>query len=324
MKKIPLFLWAVLWARLLGAQDLPLPVPPGQSEGAFRQTLIEQARRYLGVPYVYGGTSPQGFDCTGLIYYVYQQVARHTLPRSTRHMAVYGRQIPADQAQPGDIFIFDTTGGPSHAGLYLGNGQLLHAASAGPRTGVIISSMEERYYRTRFLYGRLVIRPLPPSPEPAPTPSPRPAPSPAPGPEPRPAPGPAPLPPPAPNPPTVVTPPSPDPAPDRPLTTFDLIVAPRALRVYDRLPFLQNTLVEAELRGPSGLQVELQLIRGDYEGGTGTVAARQSLTLEGEGREVRSRAWLVDAPGPWALVVRDNSGAERALRVWRTLRPEDL
>jgi cell wall-associated NlpC family hydrolase len=118
-------------------------VPGGRPEAA------SIALQYLGVPYQWGGSSPSaGFDCSGLVMYVYAQLGVQ-LPHFAAGQYGYGTAVPRDQLQPGDLVFFD---GLSHVGIYLGNGQLVHA----PHTGdvVRIASLSEfagRYVGARRL-----------------------------------------------------------------------------------------------------------------------------------------------------------------------------
>jgi cell wall-associated NlpC family hydrolase len=104
------------------------------------------AERYLGVPYVYGGASPRGFDCSGLVMYVYAQLGV-SLPHYTVAQYNYGDSVsvPRDQLEPGDLVFF---AGLGHVGIYVGNGQFIHA----PHTGdvVRIDSLSEGWYSSEY------------------------------------------------------------------------------------------------------------------------------------------------------------------------------
>lgn len=115
---------------LMGSmQGLPgAPMPSGS-------TVAASAEQYLGVPYVWGGSSPQGFDCSGLVQYVYGQFGIG-LPRTTLEQVNSGTAVPnLSQALPGDLVFFPgadgTASAPGHVGIYLGNGQMI----AAPETG---------------------------------------------------------------------------------------------------------------------------------------------------------------------------------------------
>ncbi|NFK77812.1 CHAP domain-containing protein [Clostridium botulinum] len=89
--------------------------------------VISYARQYLGTPYVYGGTSPSGFDCSGFVQYVYKNAAGISLPRTTYDQIGVGSRVSQDQLQPGDL-VFPDAG---HVGIYIGGGQMIHASKPG-------------------------------------------------------------------------------------------------------------------------------------------------------------------------------------------------
>ena len=102
--------------------------------------VVGIALQYLGIPYVWGGSSPStGFDCSGFVMYVYAQVGV-SLPHHAAAQWNYGTAVPRDQLAPGDLVFFSGLG---HMGIYIGGGQFVHA----PHTGdvVKISSMDERW-----------------------------------------------------------------------------------------------------------------------------------------------------------------------------------
>ena len=89
--------------------------------------VISYARQYLGTPYVWGGTSPNGFDCSGFVQYVYRNAAGISLPRDTYGQIGAGSRVSQDQLQPGDL-VFPNAG---HVGIYIGGGQMIHAPKSG-------------------------------------------------------------------------------------------------------------------------------------------------------------------------------------------------
>ncbi|MBO0525056.1 CHAP domain-containing protein [Clostridium botulinum] len=89
--------------------------------------VISYARQYLGTPYVWGGTSPNGFDCSGFVQYVYRNAAGISLPRDTYGQVGAGSRVSQDQLQPGDL-VFPDAG---HVGIYIGGGQMIHASKPG-------------------------------------------------------------------------------------------------------------------------------------------------------------------------------------------------
>lgn len=108
--------------------------------------MIATAKQYMGTPYVWGGTSPSGFDCSGFLHYVFLQNGV-TIPRTVA--TIYEKGTHVESPSRGDLVFFETyKEGPSHAGIYLGNGQFIHASSS---KGVTISSMDNPYWSPRYL-----------------------------------------------------------------------------------------------------------------------------------------------------------------------------
>ena len=105
-------------------------------------SVVETALQYVGYPYVYGGTSPSGFDCSGFVQYVFAQHGIG-LPRMSGEQGRAGTQIPASEAQPGDLVVW----GESHIAIYIGDGMIVHAST--PATGVKVSSLYGSYYFSR-------------------------------------------------------------------------------------------------------------------------------------------------------------------------------
>ena len=107
---------------------LPTPAPANLVGGHPEAATI--AMQYLGVPYVWGGSTPSGFDCSGLVMYVFAQLGI-SLPHYAAAQYGYGTPVAADQLQPGDLVFFDGLG---HVGIYIGGGQMIHA----PHTGDVV------------------------------------------------------------------------------------------------------------------------------------------------------------------------------------------
>ena len=116
-----------------------------------RQKMIAYSKQFVGVPYVYGGASKSGMDCSGLIFTIANDAIGVKLPRSTSGLYSTVRIIKDSEKEPGDLVFFKTVGNKiSHVGLYMGNNQFIHAASDGPNTGVIISSLKESYWSSTY------------------------------------------------------------------------------------------------------------------------------------------------------------------------------
>lgn len=122
-------------------------------ESGLRTSLVSSARGYLGIPYLFGGTTERGFDCSGLTGAVYRLNGLQ-LPRSSRDQFEAGRPVDLDDARPGDLLFFDTSGDgrPNHVGIYAGRGVFVHA----PRSGQVIreDDLADRYFRRAFLGAR--------------------------------------------------------------------------------------------------------------------------------------------------------------------------
>ena len=109
-----------------------------------------QALSFLGVNYKWGSSNPErGFDCSGLVTHVFQQVAGMVLPRNSQSMSKVGEKIDKVDLLPGDLVFFNTRRQPnSHVGIYIGDERFVHAPSRGGE--VEISDMQEGYWKKRF------------------------------------------------------------------------------------------------------------------------------------------------------------------------------
>lgn len=108
--------------------------------------LVGEAKKYIGVPYVWGGSTPSGFDCSGYLQYVFNKVGV-SIPRTVA--TIWGATKSVSSPRVGDIVFFETyQPGPSHAGIYLGNNKFIHAGSS---RGVEISDMNNTYWKPRYL-----------------------------------------------------------------------------------------------------------------------------------------------------------------------------
>jgi cell wall-associated NlpC family hydrolase len=114
------------------------------------QNVVLNAMGFLDIPYRWGGSTPEsGFDCAGLVQYVFKQAVGASLPRTTYAMVKISQSISHSDLQPGDLVFFNTMRRPnSHVGIYIGENRFIHA----PRRGkyVEIVNMTGRYWRRRF------------------------------------------------------------------------------------------------------------------------------------------------------------------------------
>ena len=117
--------------------------------GVIGNNIVQLAMRYMGVPYVWGGEQPDGFDCSGFVGYVFKSAASLTLPRVSSAQATFKPKISSMNMKKGDLVFFNTTGkGISHVGIYMGNRQFIHASSGSKR--VTVSSLDSNYYSKTF------------------------------------------------------------------------------------------------------------------------------------------------------------------------------
>ncbi len=122
-----------------------------------RAAFVRAAQSYLGTSYLSGGNNRTGMDCSGLVYRASLDSMPRPLPRTVAALAAAAEQIPIGQAESGDLLFFNTVGALTHVGIYLGDGKFVHAASEGPRTGVIVSSLTEPYWKRTFAFsGRIL------------------------------------------------------------------------------------------------------------------------------------------------------------------------
>jgi probable lipoprotein NlpC len=121
----------------------------GEEAVKARFGLIQAAEAYLGTPYRYAGADKRGLDCSGLVYLSFRDALSVAVPRTTGGLYDWAETIETSSLRPGDLLFFITGGGGiiSHVGIYAGNNRFIHAASEGPVTGVIYSSLAEAYWK---------------------------------------------------------------------------------------------------------------------------------------------------------------------------------
>lgn len=167
-KHNPLFLIGFLSLILSGCASKPARLPEAETEPAAASvpavnatdgasSVAMQSLAYLGTPYRAGGLSPQtGFDCSGLVAYVYREGAGLALPRNTFDLSRLGQPIERAALRPGDLVFYNTQGREySHVGIYLGEDRFIHAPSSGGE--VRVESLRADYWVRRYNGARRVI-----------------------------------------------------------------------------------------------------------------------------------------------------------------------
>lgn len=132
------------------AAPKPAPAAPALAVGGGGNTIVANAMKYLGYRYVFGGTSPAGFDCSGFVYYIHNHSGA-PVGRGMWQQYNGGSHISMSALQPGDTLFFANTYMPglSHDGIYVGNGQFIHASDES--TGVTISSLNTSYWQSHYV-----------------------------------------------------------------------------------------------------------------------------------------------------------------------------
>jgi cell wall-associated NlpC family hydrolase len=152
----------LLAAVVLGFQAAaPCQTTEPKPEQGVVASLLTKAKDYLGTPYRYGGSTPNGFDCSGFVRFVFSSFGIN-LNRSSVAQATQGDSVSLDQIQPGDLLFFKTRGqkGPvSHVGIYLGGGEFIHAGAwGGPsQRAVKIGQLDSTYYAQRLVSARRLL-----------------------------------------------------------------------------------------------------------------------------------------------------------------------
>lgn len=119
------------------------------------QQILDTAAKYLGVPYLWGGTTPSGFDCSGFVQYVFRECGYNITRTTYTQWDNDGVYVTRAQLQPGDLVYFGTGGSPSHVGIYVGDGMMIHAPSTGKT--IQYTSIDSSYYASRTMGGKRIL-----------------------------------------------------------------------------------------------------------------------------------------------------------------------
>ena len=121
--------------------------------------VIAYAKTLLGKPYVWGAQGPNSFDCSGFTYYVFKNKAGIVLPRTSSAQSKYGTYVSKSNLKAGDLVFFDTNGANdgnvSHVGMYIGNGQMIHASYGQKK--IVIANFNDSYYQNAYVNARRVL-----------------------------------------------------------------------------------------------------------------------------------------------------------------------
>jgi len=147
--RVKLRVLAPLLALLLSACFGAPSLRPDPANDRTRREIVLEALGQVGRPYRYGGSSPDGFDCSGLVQYVYAQSGIR-LPRTTREQHAEGRRIDLDSAVPGDLLFYSFSGHAiDHVAIYLGDDEAVHAPASG--RSVIVAGVHIKYWQQHFV-----------------------------------------------------------------------------------------------------------------------------------------------------------------------------
>ncbi|MGH8084650.1 MAG: C40 family peptidase [Lysobacter sp.] len=136
------------------ASDWPMVAP---DDPVAANAVLMRAISLVGTPYLYGGNTPQtGFDCSGLVNYVYRDMLNLALPRTSRALAAYqGPKVKPQQLAAADLVFFSTGGQVTHVGIYVGNGRFVHAPSSGGT--VRLDHLDGYYWRDHYSGAKRVL-----------------------------------------------------------------------------------------------------------------------------------------------------------------------
>ena len=317
------------------------------NSGNVRKDIIDTAKTYLGVPYVYGAESPKAFDCSGFVRYVYNQAASIVLPRTSKSQWASGVPTTLSKAKPGDVLVFDTVGGaPSHVAILIDGKSFINAISDGPKTGVVISQLGS--YWSPLLMGARVyvvagdepVIPMKRADEPASTPEPvkptpaKPAQKPAktkpepakPVPEPvKVAPEPAepvteparPAPEPARSAPVIV---KPLPQDELPISFIGFAITNTMQKTTDKIPAQVGTAIQYAVTNSTGKDgvFEILFYKMDLDPAKHQTLRRDRVSIPAGGMRL-VEPFTFTSPGQYRLILKTHDNLQRVERIWKVV-----
>lgn len=151
MRRVGTLVVVAVGAQLLGCGTFPhetAAAAPMHSVSP-AAVVVKTARQQIGVPYRYGGSTPRGFDCSGLVHYAYQR-AGIEVPRTTGGLLRRAHRVPLSQLRPGDVLFFRVAPPKiSHVGIYIGHGRFVHSPSSGK--SVSYASLNDQYWSRHII-----------------------------------------------------------------------------------------------------------------------------------------------------------------------------
>jgi len=130
-------------------------VPQNEQVSGKAQQILDEAAKYIGIKYVYGGSTPSGFDCSGFVKYVFNQCGIKLERVSRDQYAKNGTAVSKSDLRPGDLLFFGTGGSVSHVGIYVGDGQMIHSPSTGK--SICYTSINSDYYLSHYIGAKRVL-----------------------------------------------------------------------------------------------------------------------------------------------------------------------
>lgn len=136
---------------IIGCSSAPkvskVELPKGTSVSMVQKRIVESAKKRIGIPYCYGGTTTKCMDCSGFVFTIYGEIGLQ-LPRSSSQQFFYGKEIDDDEVTVGDLVFFkNKSGNINHVGIYVGNNNVIHASSS---RGVIVQPLSDSYLSSGF------------------------------------------------------------------------------------------------------------------------------------------------------------------------------